>query len=58
MKYGVDPWVIADTCLLFLGILPGVIALGVDFGTGAWRKLDNPQVVFAPMSRPPSGGGS
>lgn len=33
----VCPWMIADVGLLFLGVIPGVVALGVDFATGAWH---------------------
>ena len=31
------PWLIGDALLLLPGIVPGVIAFAVDFGTGAWR---------------------
>ena len=31
------PWLIGDALLLLPGIVPGVIAFVVDFGTGAWR---------------------
>ena len=34
---GVCPWLIGDALLLIPGILPGVIAFIVDFGTGAWH---------------------
>lgn len=36
----VCPWVLGDVGLLFLGVIPGVIGLIVDFGTGAWRHAD------------------
>jgi hypothetical protein len=36
-KGDVCPWLAADFALLLAGVVPGVIALGVDFGTGAWR---------------------
>lgn len=31
------PWLAADFTLLLAGVAPGVIALAVDFGTGAWK---------------------
>ena len=31
------PWLIGDALLLLPGVVPGVIAFAVDFGTGAWR---------------------
>lgn len=31
------PWLIGDALLLIPGIVPGVIAFIVDFGTGEWR---------------------
>lgn len=31
------PWLLGDALLLIPGIVPGVIAFAVDFGTGAWR---------------------
>ena len=34
---GACPWLIGDALLLLPGIVPGVIAFAVDFGTGAWR---------------------
>ena len=40
-----DPWLLGDTALLIPFIIPGVIAFGVDFGTGAWRDLDDEQRV-------------
>lgn len=33
----VCPWLWADAGLLLLGIVPGVVAFIVDFGTGAWQ---------------------
>lgn len=39
-KGDVCPWLAADFALLLAGVVPGVIALGVDFGTGAWRHED------------------
>ncbi len=52
LQFSADPWLIADTALLLLGIIPGLIALGVDFGTGTWRKLDDPQRIYEPAARP------
>lgn len=48
MHYSPDPWLIADCVGLIFYIVPGLIALGVDFGTGAWRHLENPQIVYVP----------
>ncbi len=31
------PWLAADFTLLLAGVAPGLIALAVDFGTGAWK---------------------
>jgi hypothetical protein len=50
MQYNPDPWLIGDAALLLVFIVPGVVALGVDFGTGAWRDLDNPQHVYVPTA--------
>lgn len=33
----VCPWFAADFAWLLAGIIPGVVALAVDFGTGAWK---------------------
>ena len=33
----VCPWLVGDALLLIPGVVPGVIAFIVDFGTGAWR---------------------
>lgn len=33
----VCPWLLGDAGLLLLGIVPGVIAFIVDFGTGSWQ---------------------
>lgn len=52
LKYDPDPLIICDAALLFLGVIPGVIALGVDFGTGAWRNHHNPQVLYVSTSVP------
>ena len=43
----VCPWLAADAGLLLLGVVPGVIAFIVDFGTGAWRHVDDEQVTTA-----------
>lgn len=43
----VNAWLIGDCALLLFFFIPGLIALGVDFGTGAWREynLDAPIVI-------------
>ena len=43
----VCPWLAADAGLLLLGVVPGVVALIVDFGTGAWHHIDDEQVRTA-----------
>ncbi len=48
MHYDPNPWLIGDGVLLLFLIIPGLIGLGVDFGTGAWRNIDNPQQVYVP----------
>ncbi len=48
----VCPWVAGDAGLLLLGIVPGVIAFIVDFGTGAWRHTETDQVTTAPDKVP------
>ena len=53
LEYDPDPWLIADAGLLLLGIIPGVIALGVDIGTGAWRYIEDPQTVYLPFNQIP-----
>ncbi len=40
------PWLMGDAGLLLLGVVPGVIAFIVDFGTGAWRHENLPQKVM------------
>jgi len=47
MNYDPDPWLIGDCVLLVFFLIPGLVAIGVDFGTGAWRHLDDPQQVYA-----------
>ncbi|MEK6797829.1 MAG: hypothetical protein AABZ12_02560 [Planctomycetota bacterium] len=34
---GVCPWVAADCAWLLAGVVPGVVALVVDWGTGCWN---------------------
>ena len=46
--YHLDPWLIADSLLLLFGIIPGAVALGVDFGTGAWRQFRSSQLIWIP----------
>ena len=43
----VCPWVTADAGLLLLGVVPGIIAFIVDFGTGAWRHNNDEEVKTA-----------
>ena len=43
----VCPWLLGDAALLLLGIVPGVIAFIVDFGTGAWQHQGETQVRTA-----------
>ena len=38
------PWLWADAGLLLLGVVPGVIALIVDFGSGAWQHTHQRRV--------------
>lgn len=45
MHYDPDAWLIGDVVLLLFFFIPGVAALCVDFGTGAWRNLDDPQHI-------------
>jgi hypothetical protein len=37
----VCPWLVGDALLLIPGVIPGVIAFVVDFGTGAWQHDDH-----------------
>ncbi|UCC28965.1 MAG: hypothetical protein JSU86_12265 [Phycisphaerales bacterium] len=43
----VCPWLLGDAGLLLLGVIPGVIAFIVDFGTGAWRHADAGRAMTA-----------
>jgi hypothetical protein len=54
MTYNPDPLVIVDVALLFFGLLPGAIALGVDWFSGAWRDLDDRQ-IFSVIGEDSSG---
>jgi rare lipoprotein A len=45
MDYKAEPWIIGDALLLFPFIIPGIVAGALDISTGAWRKLDDPQVI-------------
>ena len=51
LQFDPDRWLIGDAVLLLFGILPGLIAFGVDFGTGAWRDLYPVQRVNVPDSQ-------
>lgn len=44
-KSDLCPWLVGDALLLIPGLVPGLIAFAVDFGTGAWHH-DN----YAPSS--------
>jgi hypothetical protein len=46
MTYNPDPLIIGDGVLLIFWLVPGLIAGGVDAGTGAWRQLDDQQIVY------------
>ena len=48
LDYNPNLWLIGDCGLLLLGLIPGLIGFGIDFGTGAWRDFDNPQVIYLP----------
>jgi hypothetical protein len=48
MTYDPDLWLIGDAAWFLLGIIPGLIAGGIDFATGAWRNLDERQIVMIP----------
>ena len=48
LSFTPDPWLIGDAALLIPFIIPGVIAFGIDVGTGAWRDLDDEQRVHLP----------
>lgn len=48
LQYDPDPLLIADAALLLVFIIPGVVALGIDFATGGWRNLHNPQIIYVP----------
>ncbi len=48
LGYSPAPWLLGDAGLLLFGVVPGLVALGIDAATGAWRNLDDEQVVYAP----------
>ncbi len=48
LKYDPDVLLVADGALLFVFVIPGLVALGVDFATGAWRDLHSQQLVYVP----------
>ena len=41
-----DPWVFGSVALIVLLVIPGLVATGVDFATGAWKKLDTDHLHF------------
>ncbi len=53
LSYEPDPLLIADAALLVVFVIPGIVALGIDFATGAWRDLDDVQRIYVPD--PPQG---
>lgn len=42
----VDPWLFGSVALIVLFVIPGLVATGVDFATGAWKKLDTDHLHF------------
>ena len=42
----VDPWLFGSMALVLLFVIPGLVATGVDFATGAWKKLDTDSLHF------------
>lgn len=50
MHYDPDSLLLGDAGLLLFFVVPGLIALGVDFGTGAWRNLHSTQMIAVPDS--------
>lgn len=53
LKYNPDVWLVGDAALLLFFVLPGLIALGVDFGSGAWRAYQDPQILVLSESSSP-----
>ena len=47
-KGTICPWLIGDALLLLPGLVPGLIAFAVDFGTGAWRHDEFPETTSPP----------
>jgi hypothetical protein len=54
LQYQPDLWIVGDILLLIPFFLPGVAALAIDFATGAWRNLDERQIVTLYSSPSPS----
>lgn len=48
LDYSPAPWLLGDAGLLLFGVVPGLVAFGIDAATGAWRNLDDEQVVYVP----------
>ena len=42
----IDPWLIGSVALVIVFVIPGVVATAIDFGTGAWKKLDEEEMHF------------
>lgn len=51
LEYDPSPWLLADAGLLVIYIVPGLVALGVDFFTGCWRHFSEPAVVYVPSAK-------
>lgn len=52
LKFNPDVWLLGDAALLLVFVLPGLIALGVDYGTGAWRTYEDPQILLVSEGSP------
>ncbi len=48
LQYNPDAWLIGDCAFLLIGLIPGVVALGIDFGTGTWRDYEEIQHITVP----------
>lgn len=42
----IDPWLIGSLALIVVFVIPGLVATGVDFATGAWKKFDEDSLHF------------
>lgn len=48
LDYSPAPWLLGDAGLLLFGVVPGLVAFGIDAATGAWRDLEDEQIVYVP----------